>query len=245
MSHVMKLAIAAAILAVGMVLASSVISKFFVRIGHEQSITVKGYAEQDVVSDIGTFTCTLSERGENLKAAFVKLQHSKSAALEFLRKAGVGDAEVMQATIVTAKVPKRDEHGKDTNVTEFYDVSQMLTITSTNVARIKEMSVRITELIQDGIEIQASAPAFTISMLSDTKMALLAAATENGYQRAEALASNSHGKVGSLLSAQQGVLQITARNSTDTSGYGEYDTTTIEKTVKAVVTLEYAIERNR
>ena len=45
-----------------------------------------------------------------------------------------------------------------------------------------------------------------------------------------------------LISAQQGVLQITERHSTETSGYGVYDTATIEKTAKAVVTLEYAIE---
>jgi hypothetical protein len=47
------------------------------------------------------------------------------------------------------------------------------------------------------------------------------------------------------MSAQQGVFQITARHSTDTSGYGMYDTATIEKTAKAVVTLEYAIDAGR
>jgi hypothetical protein len=53
------------------------------------------------------------------------------------------------------------------------------------------------------------------------------------------------GKVGALMSAQQGVLQITERNSTDTSGCGTYDTSTIGKTAKAVVTLEYAIESGK
>ena len=49
--------------------------------------------------------------------------------------------------------------------------------------------------------------------------------------------------MGALISASQGVFQITARHSTEVSSWGVYDTSTIEKTVKAVVTLEYAIER--
>ncbi|MFN2352064.1 MAG: hypothetical protein ABR497_08980 [Kiritimatiellia bacterium] len=49
--------------------------------------------------------------------------------------------------------------------------------------------------------------------------------------------------MGALISARQGVFQITTRHSTDTSGYGTYDTTTIEKTAKAVVTLEYTVEQ--
>lgn len=48
--------------------------------------------------------------------------------------------------------------------------------------------------------------------------------------------------VGAPTSDQQGVFQTTQCHSTDTSGGGEYDTSTIAKTAKAVVTLEYAID---
>jgi len=83
---------------------------------------------------------------------------------------------------------------------------------------------------------------FYVSTLPVTKLELLAKATDDAYRWAVVLAENSRGRVGALISAWQGVLQITARYSTDTSGYGVYDTATIEKTAKAVVTLEYAIE---
>ena len=63
-------------------------------------------------------------------------------------------------------------------------------------------------------------------------------------RRALALAKGSKGRIGALISAQQGVFQITERHSTDTSGSGEYDTSSIDKSAKAVVTLEYAIEPN-
>ena len=83
---------------------------------------------------------------------------------------------------------------------------------------------------------------FYVSTLPVTKLELLAKATDDAYRWAVVLAENSRGRVGALISARQGVLQITARYSTDTSGYGVYDTATIEKTAKAVVTLEYAVE---
>jgi hypothetical protein len=43
------------------------------------------------------------------------------------------------------------------------------------------------------------------------------------------------------VSASQGVYQIVARGSTGSSDYGEYDTSSIDKTARVVVTLEYAV----
>jgi len=62
-------------------------------------------------------------------------------------------------------------------------------------------------------------------------------------ERAKTLADNSQGQVGALTSASQGVFQITPVDSTQVTDYGTYDTTTITKNVKAVVTLEFRIEK--
>lgn len=115
-------------------------------------------------------------------------------------------------------------------------------MSSTHVALVKAVATDITDLIKDGVDITSYAPDFYITDLKDTKLKLIAEATQDGHRRATALAEHSGGRVGSLISAQQGVFQITERNSTDVSGYGEYDTSTIEKTAKAIVTLEYAVD---
>ena len=238
-----KMSVVAGILALGMILSSFLVSKLFVRIRHEQAITVKGYAEKDVVSDVGKFSCTCSARGTSLKESYSKLQESRNTVMEYLKRMGFCEAEMVPGTIHTLKVLKRDAQGKETNETEYYDVSQSVAVSSSNVTLIRAVSTGITELMKDGIDISASPPAFYVSNLKDTKLGLLATATEDGYRRAVALADSSRGKVGALIAAQQGVFQITERNSTDTSGSGEYDTSTIEKTAKAIVTLEYAIEK--
>jgi hypothetical protein len=244
-NNLVRVATVAVILALGMVLSAFMLSKLFVRIRHEQAITVKGYAETDVRSDVGRFYCTCHARGGSLPEAYGKLQDSRNAALAYLKRMGFSEAELAAGTIDTRKTMRRDAQGKDTNEIEYYNLSQAIAVASTNVLLIRDVSTGITDLIREGIDIESSSPAFYVTDLKDTKLRLLARATEDGYARAVALAQNSRGQVGALMSAQQGVFQITERNSTDTSGYGEYDTSTIEKTAKAVVTLEYAVESRR
>jgi uncharacterized protein len=244
MNHLMKLAVVALILSMGMILSASILSKFFLRVRHEQAITVKGYAATEVTSDIGQFSSACTVRGTSLKDAYDKLKGSRSVTLSFLKQIGLRESEIVTHTIEIAKISKRDAQGKEMNEIEYYDVSQRFTVTSTNVALIRDTASRITELIQEDVDIQAAAPQFMVSDMKDIKLRLLAEATEDGYRRALALARGSKGRIGALISAQQGVFQITERHSTDTSGAGEYDTSSIEKSAKAVVTLEYAIEPN-
>lgn len=245
MNTTLKLTAGAVVLALGMILSSAVISKLFVQVRHERSITVKGYAERDIVSDVGRFTCTCSARGESLADAYGGLQTSRQRVDAYLRQAGFTDKEVEVGTIGTAKINRRDAQGKETNEIEYYDVSQTLTITSTHVVLVRQSATAITDLIKEGVDVSASPPEFYVSELKDIKLELLARATDDAWRRAVTLAKNSHGRVGALTAAQQGVFQITSRHSTDTSGYGLYDTSTIDKTAKAVVTLDYAIEAAR
>lgn len=114
---------------------------------------------------------------------------------------------------------------------------------SSKVNLIDKVSKDVTELIKDGMQIVSFPPEYVNVEIEDIKMKLLGKATANGYERACILAKNSNGKVGALNSASQGVFQITPLHSTEVSDSGQYDTSTIEKTVKAVVTLEFTIDK--
>ena len=56
------------------------------------------------------------------------------------------------------------------------------------------------------------------------------------------LAESSGNEIGGIKSAKQGVFQITARNSAEVSDWGEYNLTSIKKTIKAVVTAGFVIK---
>ena len=79
--------------------------------------------------------------------------------------------------------------------------------------------------------------------IEELKINMQGEAAKDARLRAEELVSKSSGsKIGPLRSAQQGVFQITPAFSTSTSDYGEFDTSSIAKRIKAVVTMEYAID---
>jgi hypothetical protein len=61
-------------------------------------------------------------------------------------------------------------------------------------------------------------------------------------ERARTLADGSGSRVGRLINASQGVIQVLARGAIDGGEWGQYDTSTIDKTLRVVVSLEYAVE---
>ena len=73
-------------------------------------------------------------------------------------------------------------------------------------------------------------------------MELLKASSDNGYSRARTIDESSGAKVGSLLSASQGIFQVLAPGGGNISDYGTYDKSTINKEIKAVVTLEFSVK---
>lgn len=241
MKNIARLSVAAVILALGMILSSALLSKLFVSIKHEKEISVKGYAERDVVSDVGTFYCSYSTRKPTLVDAYKELQTHKRVVVNYLKNRGITDGQMSIREIDTKKIYKKDVEGNNTNEIQYYEATQGIRITLEHVMLVRDISRKITDLIKDGIDIYACSPEFYVSNLHEIKLELLAEATEDGYMRAVTLAENSGGAVGPLRSARQGVFQITQPYSTETSGYGMYDTLTIHKTVKAVVTLEYSI----
>ena len=99
-----------------------------------------------------------------------------------------------------------------------------------------------TELIDQNIDFESSAPEYFYTKLDELKIEMLAKATENAKARAENMVKATGNKIGSIRSAKMGVFQITPINSTEVSDWGVNDTTSLEKRVTAVVTASFAID---
>jgi hypothetical protein len=138
---------------------------------------------------------------------------------------------------------QRDENGNRTNTIEGYTTSQVIEIRSSQIEKIQAISNASDDLIREGIEFHSDEPIYTFSGIEKIKLDLLAQASLNATRRATLIAENTGGHVGRLSSASQGVFQITPLNSTDVSDEGAYDTSTVDKMVKAVVTLEFHVDK--
>lgn len=209
----------------------------------ENIIRVKGVAELDVTSDRGSWWTSVSGRAPTLAEADAGREQAMAALRAFVLAKGFKESELSVGSVSINKVYRRDEKGNTTNELEAYVLSQSLGVRSPSLELLRDASNEVTgALVKQGFEAGTGSPNFTVSTIERTKLDLLEKATANAYERAQTLARGSGSRVGGLVSAAQGVYQIVARGETGSSDYGEFDTSSIEKTARVVVTLEYSVE---
>jgi hypothetical protein len=97
-------------------------------------------------------------------------------------------------------------------------------------------------LIKDGVLLQSGEPKYLYTKLADLKIEMLAAATEDAKTRAEQIASHSGGRLGELIDAHMGVMQINAMYSDDATAEGVNDTSSLDKEVRAVVDTSFSLK---
>ena len=231
-----------ATLAFGLIAAAGAIAKAFVASRSEAGIRVKGFAATDIESDLATWSARITARAATLSDAYARLEQSAARLQAFVGSAGFPDSTWVLSAVSTEEIKKRDKDGNVTNQVESYELTQSLSVRSEKVWEVYDLSRNATSLIREGIDIKSFDPDYVSTQIEAVKLTLLEAATANARERAETLARGSGGRVGTLTSANQGVFQIVPRDSTNVSDYGSYDTSTIQKTVKAVVTLDFAVE---
>lgn len=209
----------------------------------DKTIEVKGFSEKKITSDIAVWSGNLVARGTTIAEAFGKLNADKQHVISFFNGEDIKADQINAAPVVKDTIFKMDEKGQPTNHPESYVLRQKFTVTSADVHKIAGLAVKIDQLNAQAVEFESSKPDFFFSneKLNQVKVDLLGDATKSARERAQQLAANSGSGVGQLVSARQGIFQVTAENSTDLSDYGVYDTSTIDKVVKIVVTLSYTI----
>jgi len=231
-----------AALAFGVLGASDQIGRSIRTMKQDNVIRVKGVAELDVTSDRGSWWGKVRASAVTLPEAYAELEKSTAALRTFVVSKGISADLLTITSVDIGKEMKRDEKGAATNTIERYVLTQSIGFTSPNVLVVRDIANEATALIKDGFEVESGTPVFKVSTIEKTKLDLLEKATANAYERAQTLARGSASSVGSLVSAAQGIYQIVSRGSTSSSEYGEYDTSTIDKTARVVVTLEYSVK---
>ena len=240
-NHGGQLVAAAVILALALVYCVRHITDGLERIKLSKAITVKGLAEQRIVSDMAVWRGSFLSRAALLTAAYDKLEKDQRQVLNILKAQGIPPDCFELSSVSTTIQHKRTDKGIETSEIDGYVLAQTVTVTSSNVEQVAKLSREASALIKEGIEFVSGQPEFYYSRWNEMKLDLLSRATADARRRAECLAAGSGNRIGVLRSAQQGVFQITPIHSTEVSDFGCNDTTAIQKKITAVVTCEYAI----
>lgn len=234
----------------GLFLAAAVIASAIILSGtvkqiktSNQTIRVKGYSEEKITSDMAVWNGSFVSRSSDLGEAYEKLQSDLAKIQKYLEGYGISREMVDVSSVNTMIRYRRNDKGAPTNEIERYDLEQTVSLRSSDVELVSKLSKESTSLIKEGIEFISNPPRYYYTKIDEMKIELLGKATKDAYERAKQLAENSGSEVGGLASATQGVFQITPAFSTEVQDYGMYDTSTIEKSIKAVVTVEYHITK--
>ncbi len=207
----------------------------------QQSIVVKGKATKRVRSDQGKWWITVKGTGKTIQTAHETLATGIERVDHFLEKKKFADDEITRGAISTTVFYNRDSEGNLTREVVEYELSQYISVSTSEVEKIAATAGEVTDLLQDGIFVIGGTPSYTYSGVSAVKVEILADAAANARTRAEEVTLKAGGSVTTIKDIRQGVIQITTPNSTRVSSYGINDTSTIMKDVSVVVTVEFGI----
>jgi len=232
--------IGAIIFSVAFLISAYFVSEAISSLRSDRTITVKGYAEMDITSDFATWTGTFTTTATTLADGFSKMNTYKERIEKYLIENGFPKDSIEFQTLVSNENFEFFPNGGSRK--NGYRFHRNFTVTSFDVHKVKNISNQITELIGEGVEVNSWQPQYIYTKLNDLKSPMLGAATQDARIRAEEIAKSGGNKIGGILSASQGVFQITVPNTNEISDWGINDMSSIEKTIKSVVTVRYSIK---
>ena len=205
-------------------------------------LVVTGSAKRPIQADYIVWQISISSQQPTAQAAYQDLKRQSERVEQYLQTEQVAASAITLSAIETHPIQEISINGQETGRTLAYRLTQRFEVRSSEVERITKLSQQATELINEGISLNSEPPQYLYTQLSKLRIEMVAEATKDAKARAEAIAKSTGDQVGAVRSAETGVFQITARNSTDVSDSGIYDTSSIEKDITAVVSVKFAME---
>ncbi|HWD93851.1 MAG TPA: SIMPL domain-containing protein [Verrucomicrobiae bacterium] len=238
-------------LAAGLVFSAVLGTTAWVKIHNSQFISVKGSARKNIKSDLAIWSANFTTEAPTLLDAQRRLGEDRVKVEAFLNREEMTNHFFTAITIEELKstyenvVTNGDGSWRVVSSQEKiagYKLKQSVQARSENVERVEQLDGESTALVEQGVLLTAEPPRFIYTKSAEAKIEMLAEATGDARARAEQIASRGGRGLARLYSADMGIFQITSLNSSETSGEGINDTTSVEKTITAVVTASFALE---
>ena len=230
-------------LALGLVMSSIIFGWFYSKTKKgDEAITVTGSAKKRIKSDLVVWSAGVSVQSGQLSAAYGQISGEIPKIKQYMIGKGITEDQMTVSAITTTTLHAKDSNGIETTEITGYSLSQSISVRSGDVDKIAQIAREATELINQGILIESSAPQYYYTKIGDLKIEMLGEAAKDAKTRAEQIALSTGNSIGPVRSAKMGVLQITPADSTEVSDMGMYDTTSIDKDMTAVVNISFAVD---
>lgn len=212
------------------------------------AVTVKGFAERDVKADLALWQIGYSITGGNLADLYSQASNDEKTLVAFLTDKGFKQDEIKPDGVHVNDLLSNAYRSNNVSEAQRYILGDTITVRSNNVALVDQSTAALSDLIKQGIVLTTNRVDFQFTKLNDIKAAMLRDATQNARDAAQQFANDAGSTVGSIESANQGFFSIDSRDSAaaqNPNGQISYEPqkSTVDKTVRVVVTLTYYLER--
>ena len=236
------------ILALGLIAAAFVLGTQFKNLKQSGTITVKGLAEAPYKANLAQIQMGVSAWGQDYAGALANGKNDFKALQQFVASKGfsVSSQNVTPISVEPYNEDYVDEQGQTRTRQNGYKATQTLSISSQELNTITNMLAQVQNYRISHESVTFEKPQYLLNDLEKIKHDLIAKATDDANKRAEEFAKTGHAKVGVMRSASQGSFNILDAHNPDTddSDYGgTYDKDGVDKLVRLVVTIDYAIEQ--
>ena len=215
--------------------------------GHAKTVSVVGMAERDFTSDLIVWRISYSVLNSNMRDGYSQLKNVNKIVTDYLKSKGINEEEMTFLAIESDE--ENEYHYDETNHHSYYTfkgyrMRQVVKIESNDVDGVEKISREISELLDKGIQLSSNDLSYYYTKLSDLKIEMLAEATDNARNRAKTIAKSAGSHLGGLQTANMGVFQITAPNSSDEdySWGGTFNTSSKKKRASINMRLTYYVK---
>ena len=198
-------------------------------------VNVRGLSEKEVRADTAELTIAINFKGNIPGELFPKLEDAQKKIVAELNAQGINEKEITLGQWTSKRTDSF--YPKDDPTMPRYNADGSVTIKTHNVAAVEKVVAKLNELqVATEGAIAESKVAYRFNGIGALRAEMIAAATKDARNAALQFATDSGSQVGSISDASQGVFQIFA------SGSDEDDPTAINKTVRVVTTVTYALQ---
>ena len=231
-------------LGICLIAASLVLGAFYYTtqktIASRDVLSVTGSSKMSVTSDQAKLTLSIRRvvTTKTLASGYTGVASDLQLATDLLTKAGVATTDVVTSPVSMNQIYDNSTAGAEAH----YELVQTVTVQSTDVAKITELSKKVPDLATQGAIVSIASLEYYYSKLPDLRVSLLADAVKDAKARAEKIAEGTGRAVGAVESASSGVVQVLPPNSVEVSDYGSYDTSSVQKDVMVTVKASFRLQ---
>jgi len=220
----------------------------------QHNIRVTGSAKKRIVSDLIEWSATLEATAPDRTTAYKQLRAYTDRTIEFLKGQGIKPEEIQPQSTSFEEVIEVTEELKvlpgvkepvkvEKKTPKGFKTTQVILVRSGDVAKVEKASREVTSLLEEGVSITSEAPEYFYTRLGELKIEMLAAAGKDARARADNILKNAGGaKVGRLMAADMGIININPANSTETSEEGNNDRSSLEKDIITIVHATFQLD---